>query len=220
MCLFVYTGIFEKPALRNTPIKPRIEPKERQTEEKNIELFETKNLRSAVKRENESVKGSSSDKHVFDKPSLRGTGRRLNSEGDSVKDAPSSKHESQYFNKQALRTTNKDIRSDSFGDSSEPSHTFDKPALRSTNRSTSESNKHDTFTHGTFEKPSLKKTTPSPEKDLKDFNEPKGTFDRPALRKTDSIKEVEERGSASDQPDWLQQAASKQSKVLDVLKGE
>lgn len=175
------TGMFEKPALRSTP---KVEQKP--TENKEGDVFESRNLRSVNKQEIDTVRDSSSDKHGFDKPSLRSTGIRLASEGDLQKEESSVK----TFEKPALRTTNKDIKSDSLNTSSEHSHTFDKP--------------------------SLKKTTPSPEKETKDINEPKGIFDRPALRKTDGLKE-KEKPVTSDKPEWLQQAASKHTKVLEMI---
>lgn len=206
---FSITGVFEKPALRSAP-KTNIEQKHSEAEES--EIFESKNLRHVTKTGADTVKDTTNDKHVFDKPSLRSTGRRLGSETDTHKEETSTK----TFDKPALRTTNKDFRSDSLNDSSEHLHTFDRPSLRNTSRTSSESNKTETFSPGTFDKPSLRKTTPSPEKETKDLNEPKGTFDRPALRRTEGLKE-REKPVTSEKPEWLKQAASKHSKVLEMM---
>lgn len=156
------------------------------------------------------------NKHTFDKPKLRQVGRDINS-NDSASDEQSNSG-AKFFDKPALRATAKDTRSDSFGDSPEPSHTFEKPVLKNTGikpyNTGTKTAEH--FSPGTFEKPALKKASPTPEREVKDVPDSKGMFEKPALRKTDVIKEPE-RERTPDKPSWLQEAANKQSKVLDVL---
>lgn len=219
--LLLLTGVFSKPALRSTP-KAKPEPRPRVLDQDDTPFT---NLRSTPKPDIAAPDSDTqSNKHVFDKPKLRQTGRKMASdESEDPSDANVNNSVSKTFEKPALRATAKDLRSDSFGDNSEPPpQTFEKPVLKSTGVKHSEAGvKPEQFTAGTFEKPMLKKTTPSPEKEVRDVPDSKGMFERPALRKTEPVKEPE-RERTPDKPAWLQQAANKQSKVLDVLhtKGE
>ncbi|KAH3740953.1 hypothetical protein DPMN_047671 [Dreissena polymorpha] len=71
-----------------------------------------------------------------------------------------------------------------------------------------------------FEKPVLKRATPSPEKEVKPATEAKGTFDLPVLRKTGFVSQAEKDRQEQEKPSWLQEAAEKQSKVLDGLQSK
>lgn len=214
--LLLLTGVFNKPALRSTP-KAKPEPRPRVSDQDDSPFT---NLRSTPKPDiSASDPDTQSNQHVFDKPKLRQTGRKMTSdESEDPSDANVNNSVSKTFEKPALRATAKDLRSDSFGDNSAPPpQTFEKPVLKSTGVKPSEASaKSEQFTGGTFEKPMLKKTTPSPEKEVRDVPDSKGMFERPALRKTESVKEPE-RERTPDKPAWLQQVNNKQSKVLDVL---
>lgn len=215
LCFTKFSGLFEKPALRNTP-KPKLEQKPDHTHE-HEEAFATKNLRSVPKPDN-FAKDLSSDNHMFDKPHLKAAKPKVSSDDDSVKNDLSSNFGAKTFEKPPLRSTNKNLRSESTeGQAYEPSHLFEKPPLRTGVERTVAMNKHDNFSSGTFEKPSLKKTTPSPEKEVKDIHEPKGTFDRPQLRKTDSLQDREEKTRIAEKPSWLQTASEKHERALGVL---
>ncbi|KAL4223032.1 hypothetical protein ACF0H5_016510 [Mactra antiquata] len=209
-------GTFEKPALRNTP-KPKLEQKPTEPVEQE-DTFMSRNLRSVQKQDNSSI-DHNSDIHKFDKPTLKSSKPRADNTDDLFKN--DSKLDTKTFEKPSLRSTNKNLHSDSIDKQGyEPSHSFEKPALRTGTPRTSAVKKQDSITTGIFEKPSLKKTTPSPEKEVKELNEPKGTFDRPQLRKTDSLKEREEKERHSEKPSWLQKASDKQGRALDILQAK
>ena len=106
----------------------------------------------------------------------------------------------------------------------EPSHTFEKPVLKSKPVKHAPKETKSEPNTGMFQKPDLKKrTSPAVAVESKDVDTSnnKGVFSIPALRKTGTSREVE-KGKIAEKPDWLEKAANKQSKVLDVLhaKGE
>ncbi|XP_052799782.1 nucleolar protein dao-5-like isoform X1 [Mya arenaria] len=213
----ISTGIFAKPALRSTPKpKPGAKPQHRETPE-----F-SKPLRSAAKPDTHPK--PETKKHTFETPALKSTGRKITppmneiNSDDLNNSANSGDH---VFEKPALRQIDKPTRSDSIGESMSPppSHTFEKPVLKPSSTPTVSNTRNEQFTPGTFAKPSLKKTSTSPEKEVKSSSEAKGIFDRPALRKAGSVNK-EEREKTPDKPSWLQQAADKQTKALDVIQSK
>ena len=183
-------------------------------------------------------KRSDFNKYSFDKPDLRKGGRGLDTER---KDSDIS---SRTYSFDKPKHTGEIRTEKSANETNEKSHTFEKPALRNTPAKVQTEKKEDSESGYTFSKPALRK---SPEKQTKDSqNENKGYFDKPSLRKTENkhnkenthinssgkdyssnfpemkLRKIERpategKEKTSDKPAWLQEAKSKQSKVLDAI---
>lgn len=185
-------GSFSKPALKSTP-KPSYSS-------------------------DPDAKGDKNDSasHVFEKPKLRQTRLSMSPAAD---DKQESNSETNFFEKPVLKV--RDRKAESFDDVSEVSHVFEKPVLRSKPVQNSPTgSKSESSVTGTFQKPELKKTRTPFGSEERDLNS-KGVFERPALRKTDAkLSREPEREKTPEKPSWLQKAANKQSKVLDVLQAK
>ncbi|XP_052245971.1 neurofilament heavy polypeptide-like isoform X2 [Dreissena polymorpha] len=206
------TGVFIKPALRSTPKPERKSSESEQSEKPDFDVPLKKASKPDLKQRHESPK------HMFETPKLKSTGRKItpadehDNDNTNTSAIPNNDH---AFDKPVLRQTK--TRNDSAGESG---FTFEKPPLKSAVSPGNAREKPDNSSGGMFEKPALKRATPSPEKEVKPATEPKGIFDRPVLRKTGSVSQAEKDKQEQEKPSWLQQAAEKQSKVLDVLQSK
>ncbi|XP_052240251.1 uncharacterized protein LOC127850895 isoform X4 [Dreissena polymorpha] len=208
-------GVFTKPALRSTPKSERKSYESDHSEKPVFNVPLKKAAKPDLKQSHESPK------HLFETPTLKSTERKITTADEHDNDntnlsAPPNNDKA--FDKPGLRQTK--TRNDSADDLPVSGFTFEKPPLKSAVSPGNTREKPDNISSGMFEKPVLKRATPSPEKEVKPATEAKGTFDLPVLRKTGFVSQAEKDRQEQEKPSWLQEAAEKQSKVLDGLQSK
>ncbi|XP_052268152.1 uncharacterized protein LOC127869544 isoform X6 [Dreissena polymorpha] len=208
-------GVFTKPALRSTPKSERKSYESDHSEKPVFNVPLKKAAKPDLKQSHESPK------HLFETPTLKSTERKITTADEHDNDNTNTSappNNDQAFDKPGLRQTK--TRNDSADDLPVSGFTFEKPPLKYAVSPGNTREKPDNISSGMFEKPVLKRATPSPEKEVKPATEAKGTFDLPVLRKTGFVSQAEKDRQEQEKPSWLQEAAEKQSKVLDGLQSK
>ncbi|KAH3876056.1 hypothetical protein DPMN_039336, partial [Dreissena polymorpha] len=207
--------VFTKPALRSTPKSERKSYESDHSEKPVFNVPLKKAAKPDLKQSHESPK------HLFETPTLKSTERKITTADEHDNDNTNTSappNNDQAFDKPGLRQTK--TRNDSADDLPVSGFTFEKPPLKYAVSPGNTREKPDNISSGMFEKPVLKRATPSPEKEVKPATEAKGTFDLPVLRKTGFVSQAEKDRQEQEKPSWLQEAAEKQSKVLDGLQSK